>query len=244
MALIPVSRCFGCSADPFKGLQCLNEGLARERCFPDVNLDRYEDFDYAVVERPLHGRRIETRKERGWSWKELSKIDANEGGSPRAEVDALRLLAIFLGDWDNKAKNQRLLCLGEPRVKKAATIGSVTCEHPVAMVQDLGAAFGPDKLNLEGWSATPIWANADRCLVSMRSLPYGGSSFAEWTRKIAEGLLANLLSLFDQRDPRTVCRRRVSVHPHATDAGRHIDNWVQAFEAKVDAIVNRPVCPS
>ena len=37
---------------------------------------------------------------------------------------------------------------------------------------------------------------------------------------------------------------RVSAYPHATDAGRHVENWVKAFEAKVDAIVNRPACPS
>ena len=155
-------RCFGCSADPFKDLQCLNEGLAKERCFPDVNYDRYEDFDNAVIERSVDGRRIEVTKERGWSWKELSLIDAKAGGSSRAEVDALRLLAIFLGHWDNKAKNQRLLCLGERDVERTATVGSVTCDRPVAMVQDVGATFGPDKLNLEKWSATPIWANAGR----------------------------------------------------------------------------------
>ena len=239
-------RCFGCPADPFKDLQCLNQGLAKERCFPDLNHDRYEDFDYAVIERPLGGRRIETKRERGWSWKELAMIDANAGGSSRAEVDALRLLAVFLGDWDNKAKNQRLLCLGEPAAKKAATIGSVTCDHPVAMVQDLGATFGPDKLNLEKWSATPIWANTDRCLVSMRTLPYGGSTFRDL--EISEegrAFLADLLRQLSTGQIRALfAGARVSAFPHASAAGRDIDNWVKAFEAKVDAIVNRPACPS
>ena len=44
------------------------------------------------------------------------------------------------------------------------------------MVQDVGATFGPQKLSLEKWSTTPIWANASSCLVSMRALPYGGGN--------------------------------------------------------------------
>lgn len=246
--MYPVARvrCFGCSADPFKDLQCLNEGLTQARCFPHVDYERYQDFDYAVIERPRDGRRIETIKERGWSWKELSTIDAKAGGSSRAEVDALRLLAVFLGHWDNKAKNQRLICLGEPDVAKGRTIGAVTCDRPVAMVQDVGATFGPDKLNLERWSKTPIWANAGRCLISMRTLPYGGSSFDD-TEISEEGraFLANLLRQLSTAQIRALfAGARVPAYARATDAGRNIDNWVKAFESKVDAIVNRPACPS
>jgi hypothetical protein len=241
---VAIVRCFGCPADPFKGLQCLNEGAARERCFPDVNYERYEDFEYAVIERPREGRRIETTKERGWSWEELALIDAKAGGSSRAEVDALRLLAVFLGHWDNKAKNQRLFCVGEPDVEKARTIGAVKCDRPVAMVQDLGATFGPDKLNFERWSATPIWTNADRCAVSMHALPYGGSTFRDV--EISEdgrAFLANLLGQLSTGQIRALfAGARVSAYPRATESGRNIDNWVRAFQTKVDAIVNRSAC--
>ena len=113
MYVVDRVRCYGCPADPFAGLQCVNDGGAIEGCFPNLDETKYVEFDTAVIERPLKGRRVETRKERGWTWEELGKIDPAAGGAPRAHVDALRLLAIFLNHWDNKAKNQRLLCLGE-----------------------------------------------------------------------------------------------------------------------------------
>ena len=49
------------------------------------------------------------------------------------------------------------------------------------MIQDLGGTFGPFKLDLEGWSSTPIWAESATCRVSMRTLPYGGSTFPDIT---------------------------------------------------------------
>ena len=62
------------------------------------------------VERNFDGEAIEVGFERGWAFYELDKIDASRGGATRAEVDALRLMAIFLHHWDNKSSNQRLTC--------------------------------------------------------------------------------------------------------------------------------------
>jgi hypothetical protein len=84
----------------------------------------------------------------------------------------MRLLAIFLVHWDNKAGTQRLICQG---AKKP----DADCDRPLAMVQDLGATFGPLKLDLARWSRTKIWADAAACKVSMRGLPYGGSTFPD-----------------------------------------------------------------
>src|SRR3954451_21941388 len=100
MYLVAQVRCQGCLADPFKDLQCLNEGRSKAQCFPAIDATHVEVFEYPVIERTLNGRRIEKGAERGWSWKELSKIDSAAGGASRAEVDALRLLAIFLSHWD------------------------------------------------------------------------------------------------------------------------------------------------
>jgi hypothetical protein len=244
--MYPVARvrCYGCPIDPFKRLQCFNEGHSKERCFPRIDYERFADFSFPVIERPLDGRRIETSKERGWAWDELSKIDAAAGGASRSEVDALRLLAVFLGHWDNKAKNQRLLCLGQPDSRHDADPGA-TCDQPVAMVQDLGATFGPPKLNLQKWAATPIWADAGACVVSMRALPYGGSTFGD-TRISDDGrqFLANQLRGLSAAQIRALfVGARVARYPHQTAAGRNVDNWVRAFQAKVDAVVNRPACP-
>jgi hypothetical protein len=246
--MYPVARvrCAGCPPDPFKDLQCLNEGKSKEVCFPHVDRSKVQVFEHAVVERTFDGRRIETAKERGWDWKELSKIDERQGGSPRAHVDALRLMAVFFGHWDNKAKNQRLVCSGDEDKKDENASTTDDCDKPVAMVQDVGATFGPDKLSLEGWSSTPIWADASQCLVSMRSLPYGGSSFAD-TQISEEGraFLAGLLKQLSHDQIRALfVGARVSEYPHKTAAGKNVDNWVRAFEKKVAAIVDRPACPA
>ena len=178
MYVVDRVRCYGCPVDPFTGLQCVNEGVAIAECFPGLDYTKYEEFESAVIERPLEGRRIEARRERGWAWDELDKIEAAAGGATRAEVDALRLLAMFLNHWDNKAKNQRLLCLGE-KDPPGRVLDPGTCLRPIAMIQDLGATFGPDKLDGSRWSASPIWSDAGTCTVSMRALPYGGSSFPD-----------------------------------------------------------------
>ena len=140
MYVVKRVRCDGCPADPFPQLECANDVPAKARpietCFPSLDFSRFQEFDDAVIERPLKGRRIEAADLRGWSWEELKFVDAVVGGATRAELDALRLLAIFLGHWDNKATNQRLLCRDENAYDEG-------CARPLAMVQDLGATFGP-----------------------------------------------------------------------------------------------------
>jgi hypothetical protein len=56
----------------------------------------------------------------------LPLVDPAKGGATRAELDALRLTAILLGHWDNKASNQRLVCEEGP----AATIRRRRAAHP------------------------------------------------------------------------------------------------------------------
>ena len=239
MYVVQRVRCFGCPDDPFKDLQCMNEeGASLERCFPHIDYTRAQDFESAVIERPVKGRRIESAKERGWSWEELKKIDAGAGGASRAQVDALRLLAVFLGHWDNKAKNQRLICLGEHDK-------SATCEHPLAMVQDLGATFGPDKLNLDHWAKMPVWADAATCRVSMKALPYGGSTFPDaFISEEGRNFLATRLSRLSTQQIRDLFEgARVARYPHKESDGRDVEKWVRAFEGKVHAIAARPPCP-
>jgi hypothetical protein len=243
-------RCFGCPADPFKELKCLwKEGASTETCFPHLDYATHRDFEHAVIERALIGRRIETKKEKGWGWAELSKIDPGAGGASRAQVDALRMLAVFLGHWDNKAKNQRLLCRDDsntPKSKEEASAETAECQSPLAMVQDLGATFGPDKVDLEKWAATPIWADAATCTVTMAALPYGGSSFDD-ARISEEGraFLARLLGKLSTTQIRELFDgARMQHYPHRNPKQRNVDGWVRAFQEKVRAIVDRPPCPA
>jgi hypothetical protein len=241
MYLVKTVRCAGCPVDPFSQTECagkLPAGAASADCFPSPDYARSHDFDEAVIERPLEGRRLASKKARGWSWEELKFVDAVAGGATRAEIDALRLLAIFLGHWDNKGRNQRLICQGERKADD-------DCDRPLAMVQDLGATFGPLKLDLAGWSRTKIWADAPACKVSMRGLPYGGSTFpdayiSEDGRRFLGSRLghlstAQIRALFDGA--------RFARYPHRRASARNVDNWVRAFQAKVRAIVDRAPCP-
>lgn len=236
MFVVAAVRCAGCPAEPFEALQCLGRsGMDAKSCFGDVDDSQGITFRDAVIEEPVKGHRIETDKRRGWAWDELAKIDESQGGASRAEVDAFRLLAVFLGHWDNKAENQRLLCLD----------GSKRCEQPLAMIQDLGATFGPDKINVARCKATPVWANAATCAVSMHSLPYGGSSFPDI--RISEAgrqFLAKLLGPLTSEQIRALfAGARVDRYQGGDAASRDAQQWVDAFVQKRKAIVDRSPCP-
>jgi len=251
MFVVRAVRCFGCPSDPFKGLQCLNDGGSAASCFAKIDYDQYQDFDYAIIERRLEGEKLETKKVRGWGWDELSKIDPAAGGASRAEVDALRLLAVFLAHWDNKPKNQRLLCAGEESPDEGEL---PDCDHPIAMVQDLGATFGPFKFDVNGWEQSPVWKDAATCTVSMRHLPYGGSSFPD-ARISEEGrlfLASRLAKLSPQQIRELFDGARATANPSNTGdrrnaksaAGPGVDRWVRVFQNKVRAIVERAPCPA
>jgi hypothetical protein len=251
MFVIDRIRCFGCPEDPFANLQCLNDGSTMEQCFPDVDYSRSRDFEYAVIERQLEGKRIQTRKDRGWTWEELPKIDAAAGGAPREQIDALRLMAVFISHWDNKSQNQRLVCVdaeakaakGKKGAKKAA---AAECRQSLALIQDLGGTFGPFKLELEGWKSTPIWADSATCRVSMHSLPYEGSTFPDITiSESGRAFLAARLRQLTQKQVRDLFEgARLSSYSNQTDEARNIDNWVSAFIEKVRAITDHPGCPA
>ena len=223
MYVVKQVRCAGCPPDPFS---------------QPADDAHTQAFDEAVIERPLKGRRVESGKTRGWTWEELKFVDPVAGGATRAEVDALRLLAIFLAHWDNKAANQRLLCSDQ-------TKGDEECDRPLAMIQDLGASFGPLKLDLAGWSRTRIWAAAASCKVSMHGLPYGGSTFPDaYISEEGRQLLGTRLRRLSTAQVRALFDGARFAHfPHRRAPARNVENWVRAFQAKVRAIVDRAPCP-
>ena len=128
------------------------------------------DFAWTAIERRFPSAAVESDTAEGWAWYELDDIDTSTGAN-RAERDALRLIAIVLAHWDNKSANQRLVC------SNTNTQAGHWCAHPFAMIHDLGATFGPKKVDLAHWQAAPIWNDATQCTVSMRHLPYNGGTF-------------------------------------------------------------------
>ena len=186
-------RCYGCVRTPFYTNWVLDKVRARELVVRAVPDDSYTDFEWAAVERHFDGLSIDAGAREGWAWFELDPIDPSLGAG-RAERDALRLAAMLLAHWDNKASNQRLVCLAP------APAGPAPCPRPFALINDLGATFGPNKVDLDHWKTVPIWADRARCTVSMRQFPYSGSTFSDTA--ISEGgrqLLARQLTALSER---------------------------------------------
>jgi hypothetical protein len=225
-------RCFGCPPYPQPHFPWL-DGF-----FSDPG--RYVDIAPASVERPFPGKRIAAPGADGWAFNELERIDAAQGGAPRAEIDALRLMAVFLADWDNKSANQRLICL--PGGEDPAG----GCRAPFAFFQDVGATFGPPAIDLDAWRKVPVWADRATCRVSMKSLPYQGATFVDGD--LTEGgrklLASELTQLRDAQIRDLFAGADFAHYSRGSDENRDLDGWVRAFKAKVAEIADRPPCPT
>ena len=222
-------------------------------------------FDPASIERKFKGRALETEPESGWSWADLDKVDEAAGGAPKAQRDALKLLAVLVQHTDNKPAQQRLVCMDDKAAEKAEEKAAkkagdkaderAVCEHTVMMVNDLGQTFGRSNIfnrdavgsvNLEQWSAAKVWSDkSDRnaCIGELPPSQTGSLEYpriSEAGRKFLSGLLeqlsdAQLHDLFD-----------VARFPERTNAGIRpatVDQWVAAFKKKRGEIAGR-TCPS
>ena len=181
----------------------------------------------AAIERQMSGIEVELEHRRGWAWGELDIAK----GATRAERDALKLLSVMLQHTDNKSEQQRLLCPNDD------------CEHPVAMINDLGMTFGRATLynrssvssvNLNEWSKVPVWDGKTGCIGNLAksytgSLDHphiseeGRAFLADRLQRVTDAQLHDLFALarFDKR------------------RGDAIDDWVAAFKEKRDAIASR-----
>lgn len=237
MHIIERVRCYGCPREPYYALWVLDRLRATDTIADRLPQTRYTDFEWVSVERRFDGAAVEAGDTEGWAWYELAQIDPAHGAS-RAEVDAFRITAALLAHWDNKAQNQRLVCRAEGETRAAV------CQHPWAIMQDLGATFGPNKVDLDAWSRTPVWADAASCRLSMKSLPYGGSTFTdiEVTESGRQLLLRQLekLNPSQVQDLFTAARFR----EFARGRGRAADPvaWRDAFLDKIEQIRQAGPC--
>ena len=239
MYLVKGMKCAGCPAFPFQSLKCLAETGFQSACFPKpIDYRKTADIEPAVIERRLAAEKIEATEDQGWAWYELDMISEAAGGSPRAEVDAFRLMAVFLAHWDNKAQNQRLACLEGGRRADGS------CAKPFAFIQDLGATFGPRKVDLRNWQAHAIWGDPKTCTASMHKLPYAGATFKN--KRISEGgrrlALQLLESLSQQQIVDLFTGSGITSYDHPTSAGRDPHAWGAAFADKVRQIREAGPC--
>ena len=218
-------RCYGCPLQPFH-VHALMEILSVDGYFDKrIDYSGYRDFKRVSVERNLDGEPIEVGDERGWAFYELDAINPSRGGATRAEVDALRLMAVFLHHWDNKSSNQRLTC---------ANAETADCQHPLAMIQDVGSEFGPKKADLANWKSKPVWNDAATCAVSMKGMPYNGGTFEDVTiSEEGRRLLADRLRQLSAQQIETLF----------TSAGfDDVSEWVATFQDRVRQIAEHPGC--
>jgi hypothetical protein len=238
MFLVPRLRCYGCPRFPFYVMKALDRLGARDLVTRQLPDDRYTDFEWVAVERRFKGVEIEADDLEGWEWHELDRVDPSAGAS-RAEVDAARLIAVFLSHWDNKAANQRLVC--------ATPLDDTgRCPTPFGIMQDLGATFGPNKVNLDRWAATPIWADAKRCTVSMKPFPYNGGTFPD--HQISEAgralIARQLAALADGQIAALFTSARFPEFHRGAGRGADVSAWVDVFRDKVRQIAGAGPCPS
>ena len=229
---VPMLRCYGCPRNPFIAMHLLAATHMAAR-FPAHGWSAgYTDFEWPAVERAFEGAPVSANGEKGWGWWELKHVDP-AAGAGRAELDALRLLAVFLAHWDNKASNQRLACVGDG------------CATPLLMLQDVGSTFGPSKVNLARWETAPIWLDRRQCTVSMRSLPYAGATFKDAAiSEEGRQTIADALQTIRPEQVRGLFRgARFPEFHTATDDEQDLDAWSQAFANRVREVASGGPCP-
>jgi hypothetical protein len=239
ITIVEKLRCLGCPKEPFSTMKVVEMTRAQPLYRRLIDYEDYEDFNWVAVERKYMARPIETATLEGWAFHELDKVDASKGGASRAHVDALRLIAVLLAHWDNKPENQRMVCLTNGWPDKTP------CPHPFLLLQDVGATFGPTKVDLPEWQKAQIWEDRAACKVSMRELPYEGATFGEaHVTEAGRLFVGKLLSrLSDRQLTDLFTGARFSSRRGFFSASRPIPEWVSAFKAKVTAINDGAPCP-
>jgi hypothetical protein len=239
ITLVRRLRCYGCPLEPFTTSAAVQTVRASEVYERVLDYDDAHDYEWVALERKYDAWPIESATLEGWAFPELDRVDAAKGGAPRAHVDALRLVAVFLAHWDNKSDNQRLVCAARDWP------GGQPCAAPLLMLQDLGATFGPRKINLRRWRASTIWADRGRCRITMRHLPYSGATFQD-TRVSEDGrqLAARLLARLTDDDIADLFRgARFDQRRGLFSDVRPVAAWVDAFKSRVRLISEGPPCP-
>ena len=229
MFFVAKTECYGCGKDPKKDLTSDSSTLLSPQVFTNTSIEKKHEGDEIMLDR---GANREPKK--GWNWKELMALGPTDPIVRKEQMiqrDALRLLSSFLEHTDNKAENQRLVCLGE---KTAAGCGGQT----LLMIQDIGIAFGggvrfiPPQINhfsLKKWRDRRFWANASTCQSGIGIT----MTTRMWNPHISEEGRAFLVKLFDGFTAGTEGRKRVgdlfrAGHFELTGQGT-IEEWVDAF---------------
>ncbi len=228
--------CRGCSSDPWTN---------PKKASGD------QTFDPAAIERKAEGHEMKHNGQSAWAWTELALVDEAKGGAPRAQRDALTLLAVFMQHTDSKPEQQRLVCLPD------GLTDAGVCEKPFLALHDVGLTFGhanfynrnvTGSVNFSEWSRTPIWRDANKCVAHQsqsKTGTLGEPKISEAGRAFLAGLLMQLsdTQLRDLFEVSRVDRRRNKLDGSDAASAASVDAWVDAFKRKREEIVTTR-CPS
>jgi hypothetical protein len=208
-------------------------------------------FELATIQRKLKGKEIAAGSAEGWAWPELDQVDESVGGAPRAQRDALKLLAVFLQHSDSKAGNQGLICLPDGAVKDEA--GNEDCKKPFMYIHDVGLTFGKatllnnNRVNLAAWQSQPLWKDPGQCVANQKKSMTGTLVYpriSEAGRKFLADLLVQLsdAQIGDMFKAARVERLLQTIRTAQGERRVTVDDWVQGFKKKRDEVVNQR-CP-
>lgn len=215
-------------------------------------------FEYATMTRNFPGVILEQEPDQGWTWTELEQVDDKAGGAPRAQIDALKLLAAFIQHADNKHIQQRLACYQQDIANPKAKMTS--CKKPILMIADMGASFSEgteniselSKMDLESWKKVDIWdvkkeaelriktgkracvatlTNSKSAFVGAENEGLSDPIISEAGRKLLSHLLNELT---DQQieDLFRVARADQAPPMNGEKASGSLQDWVAAFKEK------------
>jgi hypothetical protein len=228
--------CRLCPDDPFAA-----SSSDWQRGSPSGDVVSTKEFDPAVIERES-GSSIEVPGYEGWAFPELDKLTPSGGGATRAQIDALKLLAVFIQHSDSKPGQQEIVC--QKGSKKKDPTGNETCEEAWLVIKDLGGSFGKatklnsSKMNLADWDSAGIWKDARKCIGDMpRS--FTGSLEDPVISEAGRSFLSERLEQLSDRQIRdlftvsNVMKREQSID--GADGKKRpvtIDDWVRVFKKK------------
>jgi hypothetical protein len=238
----------GFGADRMYPVRVICRGCPRE--FAGIARENDEwVFDPASIERKAPG--AEFPGDEGWSWEELADIDSGAGGAPRAHVDALKLLAVFLQHTDTKPVQQRLICRDQSDSEfKGLKPDAVPCAKPYMMLNDVGQTFGKANMfnanekamNLVEWAQTPVWKDARACVGNLSKSMTGTLKdpvISEEGRRFLAGLLTQLT---DAQISDLFEISRVTLRLRSPEKARSgfatVQEWADVFKQKRSEIVN------
>jgi hypothetical protein len=204
-------------------------------------------FKEAVIQELKRGKEItiQGKAEVGWSWKkDLPLVSNAAGGATRAQIDALKLIAVLIQQGDTKSAQQKLICRPEDYDPNTDV-----CRKPYMYVYDLGNTFGSDglrvhPLNFEKWRHKAVFKDQAACTGNLRQDIGNGRDGLTFPKISEEGRLffADLLSQFISDQSRVVAMFEVA-HMEMADHRHSAEDWADVFTSKAREIINHSPCP-